>query len=119
MLGLGKLTSILILWYGAEFVMNLKITLGQLIACNMLSQHFSGPLAKLVELWRQFIQAQVAVDKLGDILNLQAEQESVSKQQQLKGDIILEQVTFRHQPASCVIRYFLAYSSWRANWYSR
>jgi ATP-binding cassette subfamily B protein RtxB len=100
---IGKLTSILILWYGAESVINLEITLGQLIAFNMLAQHFSGPLAKLVELWGQFIQAQVAADKLGDILNLPIEQETAGTQQQLKGDIILEQVTFRYQPGAPLV----------------
>ncbi|WP_375331270.1 peptidase domain-containing ABC transporter [Candidatus Tisiphia endosymbiont of Oplodontha viridula] len=101
--GLGKLTSILTLWYGAIAVINLEITLGQLIAFNMLSQHFAAPLAKLVELWGQFVRAQVAVDKLGDILNLPIEQEIVGKQPKLTGDITLEQVTFRYQPGSPLI----------------
>lgn len=100
---IGKLTSILILWYGAEAVINLKITLGQLIAFNMLSQHFSGPLAKLVELWGQFVQAQVAVDKLGDILNLPIEQETTGIDEPLKGGISLQQVTFRYQPGTPLV----------------
>lgn len=100
---IGKLTGILILWYGAKFVINLQVTLGQLIAFNMLSQHFAGPLAKLVELWGQFIQAQLSVDKLGDIINLPVEQESTGVQQQLKGDIYLKEVTFRYQPGTPLV----------------
>lgn len=96
--GIGKLTSISILWYGANSVIHLDITLGQLIAFNMLAQHFSGPLARLVELWGQFVQAQVAVDKLGDILNMPVEQKTTGTQQQLKGNITLYQVTFCYQP---------------------
>lgn len=93
--GIGKVTSALILWYGAKAVIKLDITLGQLIAFNMLSQHFAQPLAKLVELWHKFIQAQVAIDILGDTLNLPVKQESKGKQPNLQGEIILKQVTFR------------------------
>ncbi len=96
--GIGKLTSICILWYGAGSVINLEMTTGQLIAFNMLYQNFSGPLSKLVELWGQFVQAQVAVDKLGDILNAPVEQETAGTQQPLQGSIALDQVSFRYQP---------------------
>jgi ATP-binding cassette subfamily B protein RtxB len=96
--GIGKLTSLLILWYGAGSVINLEMTTGQLIAFNMLYQNFSLPLSKLVELWGQFVQAQVAVDKLGDILNAPVEQETIGAQQSLQGAIALDQVSFRYQP---------------------
>ncbi|MGI2299861.1 peptidase domain-containing ABC transporter [Candidatus Cardinium hertigii] len=95
---IGKLTSLFILWYGARSVIRLELTTGQLIAFNMLYQNFSGPLAKIVELWGQFVQAQVAVDKLGDILNLPVEQETTGIPEKLKGAITLDQVTFRYQP---------------------
>lgn len=100
---IGKITRALILWCGASSVINLEITLGQLIAFNMLSQHFAGPLAKLVKLWRKFVQAQVAVDILGDTLNLPVEQESKGNQHKLQGKITLEQVTFRYQPNSPLV----------------
>ncbi|WP_342265659.1 type I secretion system permease/ATPase [Cardinium endosymbiont of Philonthus spinipes] len=95
---IGKLTSLFILWYGAKLVIDLKLTTGGLIAFNMLYQNFSFPLAKLVELWGQFVQAGVAVHKLGDILSLPVEQAAVGKQQKLKGAITLDQITFRYQP---------------------
>lgn len=101
--GVGKVTSALILWCGARAVINLEITLGQLIAFNMLSQHFAQPLAKLVELWRKFIQAQVAIDILGDSLNLPVEQESEGKKINLQGEITLKQVSFRYQPTAPLV----------------
>lgn len=101
--GIGKVTSALILWCGARAVINLDITLGQLIAFNMLSQHFAQPLAKLVELWRKFVQARVAIDVLGDTLNLPVEQESEAKQPKLQGAITLHEVTFRYQPTSPLV----------------
>ncbi len=101
--GVGKVTSTLILWCGARAVINLEITLGQLIAFNMLSQHFAQPLAKLVELWRKFIQAQVAIDILGDTLNLSVEQEFEGKKADLQGEITLKQVSFRYQPTAPLV----------------
>lgn len=101
--GIGKVTSALILWCGARAVINLDITLGQLIAFNMLSQHFAQPLAKLVELWRKFVQARVAIDVLGDTLNLPVEQRSKAKQPKLQGAITLHDVTFRYQPTAPLV----------------
>lgn len=96
--GIGKITSLFILWYGAQSVIKLEMTTGQVIAFNMLYNNFSAPLSKLVELWGHFVQAQVAVDKLGDLLNTPVEQEKSGIEQPLKGSIRLEQVTFRYQP---------------------
>ena len=95
---IGKLVSLLILWYGAGAVINLDMTSGQLIAFNMIYQNFAQPLAKLVELWGQFVQARVAVDKLGDILNAPVEQEKIGEVPLLQGGINLNQVSFRYQP---------------------
>jgi ATP-binding cassette subfamily B protein RtxB len=100
---LGKLTSVLILWLGAQYVIEQKITLGQLIAFNMMTNHLTQPLSRLVELWTQFVQAQVAVDKLGDILNMPREQESDAEPIQLMGEIRLQDVTFRYQPGAPLI----------------
>ncbi|MGI2299074.1 peptidase domain-containing ABC transporter [Candidatus Cardinium hertigii] len=68
----------------------------------MLSQHFSHPLGKLVELWRKFVQARISVDILGDTLNLPVEQ---SKEQKLnlQGTITLRKVNFRYQPGSPLV----------------
>lgn len=101
--GLGKLTSVLILWLGAQYVIEQKLTLGQLIAFNMMTNHLTQPLGRLVELWSQFVQAQVAVDKLGDILNMPREQESDAEPITLAGEIRLQDVTFRYQPGAPLI----------------
>ncbi|MGR5165542.1 ATP-binding cassette domain-containing protein, partial [Vibrio owensii] len=56
--------------------------------------------AKLVELWQQFVQTRVAVDKLGDMLNLPAEQEQASYYPDipLHGRLDLRDLSFRYQP---------------------
>ncbi len=62
----AKLVSAGVLWLGASEVISLQLTIGQLIAFNMMAGR--GPaLSRLVELWGQFIQTRIAVDKLGDM----------------------------------------------------
>ncbi len=65
----NKITTILILWVGATLVMQGELSIGQLIAFNMLAGRVSGPLLRLVQLWQEFQQAGISVQRLGDILN--------------------------------------------------
>ncbi|WP_281169109.1 peptidase domain-containing ABC transporter [Hahella ganghwensis] len=80
--------------------MALELTIGQLIAFNMMASHISQPVAKLIELWQQFVQARVAVDKLGDMLNLPAEQENgdLLLDYEMTGELELKQLVFSYQP---------------------
>jgi len=96
---LQKLTTISIVWVGAGLVMDLKLTIGQLIAFNMMVNHVSQPMAKLVSLWQEFIQTRVAVENLSDVLNMPVEQNSTAAipQEPIKGDIYFQQVYFRYQ----------------------
>ncbi|WP_446469585.1 peptidase domain-containing ABC transporter [Xenorhabdus stockiae] len=110
---LQKVTSAVIIWLGASEVLSLHMTIGQLIAFNMMVNHTQQPLAKLVQLWGQFIRTRIAVDKLADMLNLPTEQQSVAKQSVAKqsvekqaekkqvaltGAISFSDVVFRYQP---------------------
>ena len=70
---INKVVIVLILWVGARAVINGDITVGQLIAFNMLSARVSGPVLRLVKLWQDFQQAGVSVQRLGDILNTPTE----------------------------------------------
>lgn len=97
---LQKVTSVLVIWYGAHQVMQLEMSIGQLIAFNMMVSHVSQPIAKLVDLWQQFVQTRVAVDALGDILNLPVEQElgDIQPDCRIRGDIWVSDLSFSYQP---------------------
>ncbi|WP_084605250.1 type I secretion system permease/ATPase [Psychromonas aquimarina] len=97
---LQKVTGVAVIWVGANLVMSLELTIGQLIAFNMMTSHVSQPIAKLVELWQQFIQTRVAVDKLGDMLNLPMEQEQGSEipASALCGELWMQNISFKYQP---------------------
>ncbi|HGJ5873563.1 MAG TPA: peptidase domain-containing ABC transporter [Arsenophonus apicola] len=93
-----KLTMAVILWIGAAEVLALNMTIGQLIAFQMMVSHSSQPLGKLVQLWGDYIRTRVAIDKLAQIINLPTEQHSEGLQPQLTGKIHFQNVDFRYQP---------------------
>ncbi|PXA73646.1 type I secretion system permease/ATPase [Vibrio sp. 11986-1-5] len=95
---LQKVTSVAILWLGATEVLSLEMTIGQLIAFNMMTNHIAQPLARMVELWGQFIQTRVAIEKLGDMLNLPVEQHTGSDNVTIYGTISFKNILFRYQP---------------------
>ncbi len=97
---INKLMTLGILWWGAQQVMQGALSVGQLIAFNMLASRISGPILKLVQLAQDVQQAKISLQRLGDILNTPSEthfnpQRSVLPS--LKGEIRFERVRFRYQ----------------------
>lgn len=98
---INKLVTALILWVGARAVIAGELSVGQLIAFNMLAGRVSGPVLRLVQLWQDFQQAGVSVQRLGDILNTPIEpshNRNRSCLPQLHGRIGFDHVTFRYRP---------------------
>lgn len=97
---LTNLSSILILWFGAKLVIEQKLTIGQLVAFQMLSGRMTGPLLRLIQLWQNLQQVLLSVDRIGDILNAAPEAESGSGLvlPPLKGQVVFDQVFFRYNP---------------------
>ena len=95
---LQKSMSVVILWLGASEVLSLHMTIGQFIAFNMLNSHVSQPLAKMVQIWGQYIQARVAIEKLGDVLNLPTESHSNLDRFCIKGSVSFNNIVFHYQP---------------------
>lgn len=98
---INKLTVVLILWFGARLVIDGRLSVGQLVAFNMLAARVSGPVLRLVRLWQDFQQAGISVERLGDILNVPAEpayNPNRSPLPTLRGQVALDHVTFRYRP---------------------
>lgn len=103
---ISKMTTLGIIFFGAYAVMNGELTVGMLIAFNMLAGQVSGPILKLVQLWQDFQQAGISVKRLGDILNTPREpgfNPNRSTLPQLKGRVQLDNVRFRYRPDGPVI----------------
>ncbi|MBI3898348.1 MAG: type I secretion system permease/ATPase [Gammaproteobacteria bacterium] len=97
---INKVTTILILWVGAHLVMNNDISIGQLIAFNMLAGRVSGPLLRVVQLWQEFQQAGISVQRLGDVLNAVPEPSynpNRTTLPELAGHITFDNVVFRYR----------------------
>ena len=103
---LNKLTTVAILWIGAYQVMNGAMSIGQLIAFNMLAGRVTGPLMRVVQLWQDFQQAGISVQRLGDILNAPPEPTYLPNKTTLPalaGHVEFDQVVFRYRPDGQVI----------------
>lgn len=95
----SKVTNGLILFIGAKAVIDGQLTVGELIAFNMIAAQVVQPILRLSQLWQDFQQVQVSIDRLGDILNSPVES---TPQQFLalpppKGGIEIKGVTFRYR----------------------
>jgi ATP-binding cassette, subfamily B, bacterial HlyB/CyaB len=95
---LRQLMTISILFLGVRLVLINELTIGQLIAFQMFSGQFVGPVLRLVNLWNETQQALLSVDRLGDILNhpLEMPLEKAITLPELKGAIRLDQVSFSY-----------------------
>jgi subfamily B ATP-binding cassette protein HlyB/CyaB len=96
-----KITTVAVLWVGAYRVIESDLTIGQLIAFNMLSAQVTGPLLRLVNLWQEFQQVGISVQRLGDVLNTPPEPSynpNRTTLPQVSGQVVFEEVTFRYRP---------------------
>ena len=102
----SKLVTAAILWKGAGLVLDNALTVGALIAFNMLAGQVSSPILRLAQLWNDFQQVGISMSRLGDILNAPTEVASQrTRLPKIAGAIEFDQVSFRYRPdASDVIR---------------
>ncbi|MFT4193540.1 type I secretion system permease/ATPase [Ottowia sp.] len=102
----SKLVTLGIMWLGATLVIDGQLTVGELIAFNMLAGQVSSPILRMAQLWNDFQQVGISMSRLGDILNMRTEVEgNKTRIPRLAGAIELDQVSFRYRPdAPDVIR---------------
>ncbi len=96
-----KTTTIAVLWVGAYQVIDGDLSIGQLIAFNMLSGQVTSPLLRIVNLWQEFQQVGISVQRLGDVLNTQPEPSynpNRTTLPRLAGQVVFNDVTFRYRP---------------------
>lgn len=98
---ISKLGTLAILFFGAKLVIKGDLTVGELVAFNMLASQVAGPVLRLAQLGQDFQQARIAVSRLGDILNNPIEpQSSASKASlpEIRGRVVFDNVRFRYRP---------------------
>ena len=103
----SKITTALILFLGAQSVIEGSMSVGELIAFNMIASQVVQPILRLSQLWQDFQQVQVSVARLGDILNSPPEPvpQNLLTLPPPRGAIEFRHVTMRYRPdAADVLR---------------
>jgi subfamily B ATP-binding cassette protein HlyB/CyaB len=96
----SKLVTAGMLYFGARLVIEGNLTVGELVAFNMLTARVSAPVLRLAQIWQDFHQARLSVARLGDILNTPTEPTLRPGQAVLpaiRGGVTFDHVSFRYQ----------------------
>ncbi len=95
---LNKLSNLLLLWVGAYLVLKGEITLGELIAFRIIAGYVTSPLLRLIQLWQNFQETALSLERLADILDTPQESELAGQNNipmpVIKGQVRYENVTF-------------------------
>ena len=98
---ISKLSLGSILWFGAHAVMRGEMTVGELCAFNMLAQRVTTPVLRLAQMWQDFQQTRISIERVGDILNARPEPTTqgvaASALPRIQGEIRFEHVQFRYR----------------------
>ena len=96
---LNKLSGLLVLWFGAFLVLEGDLTLGELIAFRIIAGYVTQPLLRLTQLWQNFQETALSLERLSDIIDHPQEQEEEQRSQipmpDIKGHVRYENLSFR------------------------
>ncbi|HKY82070.1 MAG TPA: type I secretion system permease/ATPase [Sphingobium sp.] len=95
---ISKLSLAAILYFGAREVIAGNLSIGSLVAFNMFAQRVSGPVIRMAQLWQDFQQVRLSIDRLGEVLNAAPEPTSTSRLAlpSVRGEVRFEGVRFRY-----------------------
>ncbi|NJR15988.1 MAG: ATP-binding cassette domain-containing protein [Calothrix sp. CSU_2_0] len=93
-----------LLWFGAHLVIQNQLSIGQLVAFNMLLGTIISPFQRLAVLWNQLQEVVIAMERINDVLDAEAEEDLQQQTRKylssIQGDIRFENVTFRYHTES-------------------
>jgi ATP-binding cassette subfamily B protein len=95
---LEKLMSVSIIGFGALIVFNGDMSIGALVAFNMLAGRVAGPLVQMVTMAHEYQEVALAVQMMGEVMNQKPERDSTRDglRPDLGGLIEFENVSFRY-----------------------
>ncbi len=97
--GAQLILNVVILWFGAQLVMNGKISIGQLITFNTLLSYFTNPLENIINLQTKLQSAKVANNRLNEVYLVESEFQNtqiMTNTQFLDGDIHFEDLSYKY-----------------------
>jgi len=96
----SKIVTAGILYFGAKMVIGGDLSVGELVAFNILAGRVSAPVLRLSQIWQDFHQARLSVARLGDILNTPAEPSFTATRTAppaIRGEVQFMNVGFRYR----------------------
>jgi ATP-binding cassette, subfamily B, bacterial HlyB/CyaB len=100
---LNRLSGLLLLWVGAYLVLKGQLTLGQLIAFRIIAGYTTSPLLRLIQLWQNFQETALSLERLSDILDTPQETSDADRANipmpQIQGSVTYENLVFRFPDA--------------------
>lgn len=106
--GFGNITSVVMMVIGALAIIDGKMSIGDLMVFQTLSGYFTQPVQNLVNLQLTYQEAQIAMKRLGEIMELEVENTDGQLLQNidLTGDIDFSNVTFHYGSRAPIIQNF-------------
>ena len=103
-----KAITIIIVYFGAQFVFNGQMTLGEMIAFHLLAEKVTDPIENFSRLWESWQNVRVSRQRLGDVVNARMEPfDALPKlPPQIEGRLEFRNVDFAYTPSAPVLRNF-------------
>ncbi|WP_227734505.1 type I secretion system permease/ATPase [Yersinia proxima] len=97
---INKVTSAILLWVGVTLVLDGDLSPGQFIAFTLFSGYVTQPILRLAQIWQDFQHTQVALKRIGTILDYPTEPGSAGllSSSNSPGGLAFKQVRFRYRP---------------------
>lgn len=97
---INQVKDIFITFFCAKLVIDGDITLGAMVAVQFIIGQINYPLSQLVEFIRQLQDARISWERLREIQLMEDEEKGSGPHSQVKGDIVLDHVSFRYRGSS-------------------
>ncbi len=94
----SQLFTVVLLWFGAGYVLSNQITPGELLSFYAIIGYFTGPVASIIGFNKTLQDALIASDRLFEIMDLEQEDETnkVELTHELIGDLRFQNVSFKY-----------------------
>ncbi|GEP58640.1 type I secretion system permease/ATPase [Reyranella soli] len=110
---IAKLVNAAVLFFGARLALEGSLTIGELVAFTMIAGRVSAPVLRLAQIWQDFHQTRLSVERLGDILNTPTEPVYAPGRAALPtiaGDVVFDHVSFRYRPGGQPVLHDVSFS---------
>lgn len=102
----SKCITVALLWVGTQLVITHELTLGQLVAFNLIAMRLSTPVIRLSRAWLDFQHVKLAVQRLETVLQQSPEHEaraSLAPMPAITGQVQCDKMDFRYTETSPLV----------------